>query len=137
MPLLARLFAPRRRKNREDVAGRAAEVIAKVLRDVGIDRFLNGCLLLDRAFRVRFVSAPLSSPLLAPHALLAQVPVRELPEAMILRAYVEDAALDAVELARHTRFLTDGLVRELLARAPAFEALPARRVDAGLDRQPA
>lgn len=132
MPLLARLFPPRRRKNREDVAGRSAEVIAKVLRDVGIDRFLNGCLLLDRAFRVRFVSAP---PL-APHALLAQVPVRELPEAMILRAYVEDAALDAVELARHTRFLTDGLMRELLARAPAFEALPASRVAAGPDDQP-
>jgi len=126
MPLLARLFPQQRRKNREDVAGRAAEVIAKVLRDVGIDRFLNGCLLLDPAFRVRFVSAPLS----APQALLAQVPVRELPEALVLRADVEDTALDAVELARHTGFLVDGLMRELLARAPAFEALPACRGDA-------
>lgn len=133
MPLLVRLFPPRRRKNREDVAGRAAEVIAKVLRDVGIDRFLNGCLLLDRAFRVRFVSAPPASP----PDVLALVPVRELPEAVILRAYIEDAALDAVELARHTGFLADGLVRELLARAPAFAALPAGRGKAGLAGQPA
>jgi len=128
MPLLARLFAPRHRKNHEDVAGRAAEVIGKVLRDIGIDRFLNGSLLLDRQFRVRFVS---TAPL-APHGLLALVAVRELPEALILRAYVHDAALDAVELARHTGFLSDGLIRELRARSPEFDALapcrPASRL---------
>lgn len=58
MLLLSRLFAPRRRKNQEDVAGRAAEVIAQVLFDVGIDRFVNGSMLLDRRFRPRFFVVP-------------------------------------------------------------------------------
>lgn len=123
MALLARLFSPRRRKNREDVAGRAAEVITQVLRDVGIDRFLNGCLLLDPQFRVRFLSTPPG----ASKDVLALVCVRDLPEAVIMRAYVRDAGLDAVEVARHTRFLTDGLMREFLAHSPALASLPVRR----------
>lgn len=127
MPLLAKLFGPRRRKNRDEVAGRAREVIVQVLRDVGIDRFLNGWLLLDAGFRVRFMSAPPAGA----RELLALVPVRALPEALILRAYVHDAGLDASELARHGGFLADGLMRELLARAPALAALPERRTEAG------
>lgn len=132
MPMLAQLFGQRRRKNREEVAGRALEVIVQVLRDIGIDRFLNGSLLLDARFRVRFVSVPPASA----RDLLALVPVRELPEALILRAYVHDAGLDAAELTRHGRLLADGLMRELLARAPALAALPERRAESGVAGQP-
>ena len=61
--MLTRLFVPRRRKNQQEVAGRAAEVIQQVLFDVGVDRFLNGTVLLDPQFRLRFFSAASSSPL--------------------------------------------------------------------------
>ena len=121
--MFSRLFTPRRRKNREDVAARAADVIAQVLTDIGIDRFLNGSLLLDRQFRPRFFSVlPACRP-----DILASVAVRELDEAHILRACVPDGALDAATAARHARFLGDGLMRELLARSPDLRALPLRR----------
>jgi len=121
---LSRLFAPRRRKNQEDVAGRATEVIAKVLSDIGIDRFLNGSLLLDRQFRPRFVSAPPG----VRHDFVAAVAVRDLAEAHVLRAYVLDAALDAATVARHARLVSAGLMRHMLACSPELRALPARRL---------
>ncbi|MEH6436015.1 hypothetical protein [Massilia sp. DD77] len=129
MELLTRLFAPRRRKTRQEVAGRAAEVSQQVLSDIGIDRFLNGTILLDRQFRLRFFSAaPPSSG-----SALATIAVRDLPEALILRAYVEDAGLDAATVRLHAPLLADGLMRELLARAPALRELPL--TDALRDRR--
>ena len=81
MQMLFRLFGPRRRKNQEEIAGRAAEVIVHVLFDVGLDRFLAGTMLLDREFRVRFYAvAPQRSP-----AILASVAVCELVEAQAFR----------------------------------------------------
>lgn len=120
MELLTRLFAPRRRKNQQEVAARAVEVVRQVLSDVGVDRFLNGTVLLDRRFRLRFFSA---APALSQGA-LAAIAMHDLPEALILRAYVGNAVLDAVALRRHTPLLADGLMRELLARSAALRALP-------------
>ncbi|MBQ5947031.1 hypothetical protein [Massilia sp. ST3] len=129
MELLTRLFAPRRRKTRQEVAGRATEVAQQVLSDIGIDRFLNGTILLDRQFRLRFFSStPPSSG-----SALAAIAVRDLPEALILRAYVDDAGLDAATVRRHAPLLADGLMRELLARAPELRALPLN--DALRDRR--
>lgn len=91
MQMLFRLFGPRRRKNQEDIAARAAEVIVHVLFDVGLDRFLAGTILLDRQFRLRFYAmAPQPSP-----AILACIAVRELDEAQVFRAQVLEAGIDA------------------------------------------
>jgi hypothetical protein len=51
MALLKRLLAPRRPRNQLQIAGRAAEVIEKVICDVGVDTLVNGTLLLDSQFR--------------------------------------------------------------------------------------
>ncbi|MEW7849871.1 hypothetical protein AB2N08_14335 [Massilia aurea] len=125
MVLIERLLALRRRKNREEVAGRAAEVIAHVLFDVGVDRFMNGSMLLDRQFRLRFYAV---LPLGADER-LAAIALRDLPEAQAMRACMADVAFDAVVVAHHTQDLTDGLMRELLACSAELRALPALRVD--------
>ena len=41
MSMLLRLFAPRRRKNQEDVAARATQVIAQVLTDIGYHGYIT------------------------------------------------------------------------------------------------
>lgn len=137
MEILSRLFLPlrflplrmpRRRKNQEEVAGRAFDVVNQVLFDVGVDRFLNGCMLLDRQFRLRFFSAPPALTRDAREA-LAAVDLRELAEAAALRASMADFVLDGQALARQARLVADGLMRELLARSPELRALPPRRLD--------
>lgn len=126
MPLLAgffRLLGPRRRKTREDVAGRAAEVVVQVLYDIGVDRFLDGSLLLDHRLRVCFYAVPPRGA----RAMLAGVAVRELPEAQAFRAAVRASGFDAA-LERHVPALVEGLMRMLLARSPQLCALPTARV---------
>lgn len=123
MQMLSSLFGPRRRKNQEEIAGRAAEVIVHVLFDVGLDRFLAGTILLDREFRLRFYSvAPQPSA-----AILASIPVRELDEARVFRARVIEAGIDAPTLDVHSRVMADGVMRELRRQSPALCALPATR----------
>ncbi|QOY96241.1 hypothetical protein IM543_10695 [Massilia sp. UMI-21] len=123
MQMSFRLFGPRRRKNQQELAGRAAEVIVHVLFDVGLDRFMAGTMLLDRDFRLRFYAVPPpSSP-----ALLASVALHELEEARVFRARVLGAGIDAPTLAVHARIMADGVMRELRARSPALRALPALR----------
>ncbi|WP_027868172.1 hypothetical protein [Massilia alkalitolerans] len=125
MQMLIRLFGPRRRKNQEDIAARAAEVIVHVLFDVGLDRFLAGSILLDRQFRLRFYAmAPQPSP-----AILACIAVRELDEAQVFRAQVLEAGIDAPRLATHTRIMANGIMRALRSQSPALCALPATRRD--------
>lgn len=122
MDLLLRLFMPRRRKNQQEVAGRAQEVVRQVLFDIGIDRFVNGIVVLDRQFRLRFRSA------LPPSCFdfLAVVAVRDLPEAVILRAYVGPDGVDAGAVSRHAPLLAEGVMRELLAQSIELRALPLR-----------
>lgn len=126
MVLIERLLALRRRKNQEEVAGRAAEVIAQVLFDVGVDRFLNGSMLLDRQFRLRFyaVLPPASDEMLAAIALC------DLPEAQCMRSCMAGVAFDAAVVAYRTPGLAEGLMRELLVRSAALRALPERRIGA-------
>lgn len=123
MQMLSSLFGPRRRKNQEEIAGRAAEVIVHVLFDVGLDRFLAGTILLDREFRLRFYAvAPQPSP-----AILASIAVRELDEARAFRARVIEAGIDAATLAAHSRIMADGIMCALRSQSPALCALPATR----------
>lgn len=124
MVSISRLLALRRRKNQEEVAGRAFDVIAQVLFDVGIDRFLNGSMLLDRQFRLRFyaVVPPASDELFAAIAMC------DLHEAQVLRTRMVDVAFDADVVARHLQGLADGLMRELLACSSELRALPEQRV---------
>jgi len=131
MHMLFRLFGPRRRKNQEEIAGRAAEVIAHVLFDVGLDRFLAGTMLLDRGFRLRFYAVP---PMRT-SSVLASVAVHDLDEAQVFRSQVLRAGIDAPTLATHTRIMADGIMRELRARSPALCALPAARRERRLVRR--
>lgn len=122
MPLLLRLFGPRRRKTQDDVAGRAAEVVVQVLYDVGVDRFLEGSVLLDRRFRVVFYAVPpIDSPIFQ-----ARVAMRELPAACRFRDAVASYGFDAA-LDRHVPGMVDALMHALRERAPALRALPAKR----------
>ena len=125
MEMLSRLFGPRRRKNQEEIAGRAVQIIVQVLFDVGVDRFLNGTVRLDRQFRLRFYAVP-------PHACtntLASIAVHELDEARVFRAHIAGAGagLDAAAMGRHAPVLADGRMREMRARSPALCALPVSR----------
>jgi hypothetical protein len=123
MHMLVRLFGPRRRKNQEEIAGRAVEVIVHVLFDVGLDRFLAGTILLDREFRLRFYAvAPQPSP-----AILASIAVCELDEAQVFRAQVFEAGIDAPLLATHARVMAEGIMGALRRQSPALRALPATR----------
>ena len=123
MVSIARLLALRRRKNQEEVAGRATEVIAQVLFDVGIDRFFNGSMLLDRQFRLHFYAVvPAASD-----EMLAAIAMCELPEAQVLRSCTVGAVFDADLVAHHARGLADGVMRELLASSAELRALPEQR----------
>ena len=124
MVLIERLLALRRRKNQEEVAGRAAEVIAHVLFDVGADRFLNGSLLVDRALRVRFVSCP--SAIGAVHA---AVRADTLVHAQVLRGVHARGALASQPRQHQILRMVDELMPALLAQSAALRALPAQRLE--------
>ncbi|MGH8855738.1 MAG: hypothetical protein ACREWI_15860 [Telluria sp.] len=123
MQMLFRLFGPRRRKNQEEIAHRAAEVIVHVLYDVGLERFLEGTVLLDRRFRLHFYAVPPQDS----NGVLASVPVNELAEARLFDAHVQDRGIDAPTLDYHARQMAAGFMRELRARSPALRQLPAAR----------
>jgi hypothetical protein len=123
MALLTRLFAPRPSKNQQEIAGRAAEVIDHVLFDVGIDTFVNGTLLLDNQFHVRFFGGrPPRGP-----DVIASVAVDQLDEAREFRTRVHEALLDNSTLNLHTNSVVSGLMRELKAQSEALRALPPER----------
>lgn len=124
MAWIVRLLIPRRRKNQQELAGRAAEVIAQVLSDIGIDRFLNGTMLVDRRLRVRFVSWASAAAGVSAHA---AVRADTLAEARVLRAGDGSLALAAQALQQQIMRLVDELMAALLTQSAALRALPARR----------
>ena len=122
MAWLVQLLIPRRRKNQQELARRAAEVIAHVLADVGIDRFLKGTVLVDHRLRVRFVSC--SAPVGSVHA---AVRADTLAQALVLCAADGSLALGAQELQHQILRMVEELMAALLAQSAALRALPARR----------
>jgi len=120
MPWIAQLLHPRRRKNQEELAGRAAEVIAQVLADVGVDSFRQGTLLVDRDFRLRFVSG-------LPGPVLAAVPVASLAEARALPRELHDSRLGRRLLRQRVKLLVAELMAALLAQSATLRGLPVKR----------
>lgn len=121
MAWIAQLFVPRRRKNRRELADRAGEVIRHVLFDVGVDRFLNGTLLVDRLYRVRFFSGNV------PGGALATVPVAALSRARALGANAAQLPLLAGLPQAVVVLLVEELMTALLAQSALLRALPERR----------
>lgn len=122
MAWIVQLFVPRRRKNRRELADRAAEVIRHVLFDIGVDRFLNGTLLVDRHYRVRFLSGNVSAG-----GVLAAVPVAALSRARALRANAAQLSLLAGLPQAAVALLVEELMAALLAQSALLRALPERR----------
>ncbi|CAN7440453.1 hypothetical protein [Massilia sp. LjRoot122] len=125
MHMLFRLFGPRLRKTQEDIAGRAAEVIAHVLFDVGLDRFLAGSMVLDSQFRLHFYAA---APRLS-STILASVAVHEIEEARVFRTHVMERGIDTPTLETHTRIMADSMMRVLRLQSSDLRALPAVRIE--------
>lgn len=122
MAWIVQLFVPRRRKNRRELADRAAEVIRHVLFDVGVDRFLNGTLLVDRRYRVRFLSGNVPGG-----GALAAVPVAALSRARALGANAAQLPLLAGLPQAVVTLLVEELMAALLAQSALLRALPQRR----------
>jgi len=120
MAVFTRLFASRQKKCQQQIAARAAEVIDRVLFDVGVDHFVGGTLLLDKQFRLRFLGGT-GRP--GPD-IIASVAVRELEEARAFRDLVEEAVASAMPLELHIGRVVDGLMRELNGRCAQLRALP-------------
>jgi DNA-directed RNA polymerase subunit N (RpoN/RPB10) len=124
MAWIVQLLIPRRRKNQHDLAGRAAEVVAHVLSDIGIDRFLNGTMLVDHRLRVRFVSCGV-----AIGSVHAAVRADSLAQARALRGGDGDGgpALAAQALQQQIARLVEELMAALLNQSATLRALPERR----------
>ena len=122
MAWIVQLLIPRRRKNRHELAGRAAEVIARVLSDIGIDRFLKGTMLIDERLRVRFVSCPVVAG-----SVHATVRADTLLHARLLRANDGSLLFSAQALQQQVVRVADELMTACLAQSAALRALPERR----------
>ena len=122
MAWIVQLLIPRRRKNRHELTGRAAEVIAQVLSDIGIDRFLKGTMLIDQRLRVRFVSCPA-----VVGSVHAAVHADTLLHARLLRANDGSLLLSAQSLQQQVVRVADELMTAFLAQSAALRALPERR----------
>ena len=121
MTLFAQLLIPSHRKNLRDLESRTAQVVAQVLFDMGIDRFLDGTMLVDRRLRVRFVSS-------APDgmALHAAVHPRSLAQAHALRGEYAAGEPAGPPLRHQVERVAGELMAAFLAQSSALRALPAQ-----------
>lgn len=122
MAWIAQLLIPRRRKNRRELADRAAEVVRHVLFDMGIERFLGGTMLVDRQYRMRFVSGNLPGG-----GALAALPVAALARAHALQASVPRLPALAAVHQHDVALLVEELMAALLAQSALLRALPEQR----------
>jgi len=122
MAWIAQLLIPRRRKNRRELADRAVEVVKHVLFDMGIERFLSGTMLVDRQYRMRFVSGNLPGG-----GTLAAVPVATLARAHALQAAVPQLPALAAFHQHDVVLLVEELMAALLAQSALLRELPERR----------
>jgi hypothetical protein len=119
--MLTRLLAARTRKNQQQIAGRMAEVVSRVLFDIGVDGFVNGTILVDTRWRVRFFGG---TPPRVP-GIIAAVALRELHEARLLHQGAPGVAVAGMPPAALVGTIVSGLMRELNGRSPRLRALPA------------
>jgi hypothetical protein len=111
-----------RRKSRQALTERAAEVITKVLFDMGIDRFLDGSLLVDHALRLRFVSCAAN---VTDGNVYAAVRAASLVQAQALRQAQADAGWAAPPRRDQVERIVDELMAKLLSQSAQLRALPA------------
>jgi hypothetical protein len=121
MGLLKRLFAPKP-KSQAHVVRRAAVVIDHVIYDIGIDTLVRGTFVLDKRFRLRFISVPLVHR----GGVVASVEVSQMAESGLFRGLGTDAPLDMTVVKAHCTCLAHAVVRELGSQSPAFRALPSQ-----------
>jgi hypothetical protein len=105
--------------SQRQVGERTAQVIDRVIFDMGIDRLVQGSFGLDRHCRPHFSTAPL-----APRRDGIAVALAQLAECMALSAAARRNPDPAV-LHLHKAAVVAGLLREFRARSPRFRALPA------------
>jgi hypothetical protein len=105
------------------VAERAAQVIERVIFDMGVDRLAQGTFGLDRRCRPYFSSAKA-----VPGRGGVAVPLAQLDECAALRAAAA-ADADPQVLRTHKAAVVAGLLREFEARSARFRALPAASAD--------
>ena len=116
--MLRRMFATRTMLSQRHVGERAAQVIDRVIFDMGVDRLVQGSFGLDRYCRPHFSSAPVM-----PGRDGVAVALAQLAECSALSA-VAKRDPDPAVLRLHTAAVVDGLLREFHARCPRFRALP-------------
>ena len=123
MGILRHLFATRAMRSRRQVGERAAQVIERVIFDMGVDRLVQGTFALDRRCRPYFSSA---------QAVRGRddvvVALAKLDECAALRT-AAGADPDPQALRAHTAAVVAGLLREFEARSARFRALPAASAD--------
>jgi hypothetical protein len=100
------------------VGERTAQVIDRVIFDMGVDRLVQGTFQLDRRCRPRFSTAPAT-----PGRGSVAVALAQLAECAALRAAARRES-DARVLRAHKAAVVAGLLREFEARSPRFRALP-------------
>lgn len=119
MGILTRMFAARTMDSRRQVGERAAQVIERVIFDLGVDRLVQGTFGLDRHCCPHFSSVPV-----APGRDGVAVALAQLAECAALTA-AAGRDPDPLALRTHTDAVVAGLLREFEARSPRFRALPA------------
>jgi hypothetical protein len=117
------MFATRTMHSQRQVGERAAQVIDRVIFDMGVDRLVQGSFGLDRHLRPHFSSAPVAAGRAGVAVALAQ-----LVECNALSAAAQRDADPAV-MRMYTAAVVDGLLREFRARCPRFRALPVMTAD--------
>jgi hypothetical protein len=115
------MFATRTMLSQRQVGERAAQVIERVIFDMGVDRLVQGSFGLDRHCRPHFSSARVR-----PGRDGVAVALAQLAECTVLSA-VAKRNPDPAVLRLHTAAVVDGLLREFHARCPRFRALPVAR----------
>ena len=116
--MLRRMFATRTMLSQRHVGERAAQVIDRVIFDMGVDRLVQGSFGLDRRCRPHFSSAPVR-----PGRDGVAVALAQLAECTALSAAAKRNPDPAV-IRMYTAALVDSLLREFRARSPRFRALP-------------
>jgi hypothetical protein len=121
MRKLRALFSRDHHGDQSQVAGRAAVVIGKVIHDVGIHSLVNGKVVLDKTFRLRFMGAANAPEV----GVIASVRLNTLAEGQLLGASANESALNTRLLEMRTGHLVNAVLREIHSQSPAFRALPA------------
>jgi hypothetical protein len=120
MKFLQQLIGRKRRISQAGVARRAAAVIDHVIFDVGGGSLAGGTFVLDKAFRLRFLSVTARQR----HGIIASVRVGDIAESLPFRAPFLNAERDRVAMQALSASLASAVVRELGLQSAAFRALP-------------